>query len=340
MTAQTPAPPTWRWRLIALGVASALAVLGTVWLAFRAPGHVPEWLRLGATSPLALKCLGVMVGGAAVLAVLLVVLVRARVRRSGGFHRNQGGSAAIEMALVFPLALMIFLVIIQAALLFNANMVVHYSAFAAARVATVIVPAEIDTEGTNLVWPPEIQPSTKLELIRRAAVLALLPVSASLTSGAGGSGGTAVEGETTAIFQQMDGQTQPWFRRIKPQYDYADANTQIELAKPGHWQDGNPDNDCPNHRSRRTTWSPEGGWAYEVYCPYYHSVPMIWDFWDWEDLHVRVTYQYLLEVPYASRFLGEEVHLPDRTGRQFATEIRVVVSLTNEGGTENVRPQG
>jgi hypothetical protein len=232
---------------------------------------------------------------------------------------------------------MIFLVIIQATLLFNANMVVNYATFSAARVATVVVPMEINDEGHNLVHPPEIQPSDKLELIRRAAVLALVPVSASLNAGAPDRGGQSVHDQTAAVFSHFGQKDQPWFRFVQAQYDYANTYTQIELAKPGHWQDGNPDNDCPYSNQRRDAWTPSG-WSYVPYCPYFHRDPMIWDFWYWEDLNVRVTYGFLLEVPYASRFLGEQVQIPGRTGNQYAARIRVVVTLTNEGGPE-IRPK-
>jgi hypothetical protein len=329
--------------LILLAAASALATVGLGWLAIRASAAMPGWTWAAAGSPLALKCLAIIIVGAAVLAVLGLALARVRqvrVRAVRGFHGDQGGTAAIEMAFVFPLGLMIFLTITQAALLFNANMVVNYAAFAAARMATVVVPMSINDEGHNLVWPPSSASSQKLELIRRAAVLALVPVSARLTSAdAQDPQAPAVHDQAQSTFGHFGAQAPAWFRRIEPQYNYAAANTQIELAAPEHWQDGNPDNDCPYHNDRRDQWS-QWGWTYVPFCPYFHHVPPIWDFWFWEDLHVRVTYPYLLEVPYASRFLGDaEITLPDRTGTQYVATIPVTVSLSNEGETE-VRPAG
>ena len=86
----------------------------------------------------------------------------------------------------------------------------------------------------------------------------------------------------------MGATTPGWINRVKNQYDYADKYTQIDLAKPAHWQDGNPDNDCPYSAQRNTGQWGNWGWVYVPYCPFYHQLPlMIWDFWYWEDLHVR-----------------------------------------------------
>jgi len=74
------------------------------------------------------------------------------------------------------------------------------------------------------------------------------------------------------------------------------------------------------------------------YCSFYHRIPPIWDYWYWEDLSVRVTYPFLLEVPYASRFLGDPFQISDRQGAQYAATIKVTVTLSNEGGPE-LRPK-
>ena len=331
-------PRSRKWPIRILAVAGLLSTGGIVWLAVQASGQMPEWARAGAFSPLALRCLAIIVVGVILLAAVAMILLRVRRTRLAGprgFHADQRASAAIEMALLFPFALMIFLVIIQATLLFNANMVVHYSAYAAARMAIVVVPLEMDDEGLRLVWPPETETKTsgKLELIRRAAVLALVPISASLRSGAPDQTGETVSDETSRVFGYFSAKDQGWMHRVKAQYDYANLYTKIELAKPAHWMDGDPDNDCPyahQHRDQWTNW----GWTYVPYCPFYHRIPPIWDYWYWEDLHVRVTYPFLLEIPYASRFLGDPFQIPDRQGAQYASTIRVMVTLSNEGGPE------
>jgi len=342
-------PRSRKWPMRILAVAGLLSTGGIIWMAVKASGQVPDWARAAAFSPLALRCLVIIVVGVVLLAAVAMILLRVRRARSPqatrrgepagprGFHADQGASAAIEMTLLFPFALMIFLVIIQATLLFNANMVVHYSAYAAARMATVVVPLATGDEGHNLVWPPDSMDSGKLEMIRRAAVLALVPVSASLRSGAPDQTGETVSKETNAVFGHFGAKDEGWMHRVKAQYDYANAYTTIKLAKPAHWQDGNPDNDCPYAHHRRDQWS-DWGWTYVPYCPFYHGIPPIWDYWYWEDLHVQVTYPFLLEIPYASRFLGEEFQIPDRQGAQYAATIQVIVTLSNEGGPE-LRPK-
>lgn len=368
--------------LAVLAAASALAMVGIVALAVKAVGRAPQWLTAAAASPLAVRCAVLMAGGVLVLGLLVALLVRVRPRLVAsrrGLHVDQGGTAAIEMAFVFPLGLMIFLTITQAALLFNANMVVHYAAFAAARMATVVVPMEINDESHNLVYSPDQGISQKREMIRRAAVLALVPISASLETTAAGIGDDFLPGAEDMVVAQTrqvmglneTGEPPGWLRRVAAQYAYADGMctrlggsgasggggdsggsggssdgsmpiTMIELAPPDHWQDGDPDPDCPYRHTRRPEdWYTMPQWwtAWEPYCPFYHRDLPIWDYWYWEMLDVKLTYQFLLEVPYASRFLGDEITVEGLSGRNFAAQIRVVGSLSNEGGPEP-RPAG
>ena len=336
-------------RMAALGLASAVATVGIVWLAVKAARGAPEWSLAALRSPQSIWCLAIIGGGLLVLGLLVAVLIRLRQASAGrprAFHGDQGGTAAIEMALVFPLALMIFLTITQAALLFNARMVVYYATFAATRVAVVTVPMTIGGEGDKLVWPCEEDsqgPSVKIEMMRQAAVLALVPISAELPAEATEAnlnmGAQQVYDETKRVFSYANGTNQWWFHRVKAQYDYANAYTKVYLAAPWHWRnDGNADNDCPNSGSRRDKWS-QWGWSYVPFCPWFHKVPPIWDYNWYEDLWVQVTYNYLLEVPYASRFLGEAIDVPGRKGTSYAAKIKWAVALTCEGGPE-LRPRG
>jgi hypothetical protein len=300
--------------------------------------------------------------GVGMLALGAAVMVLLRARGPAGWRRavgrkgiatDQGGTAAIEMTLLLPFALVIFLVITQAAILFNGNMVVHYAGFAAARVAIVVVPLDLDPEDMdgedrNLVYNPDWAlnpPSEKLELIRRAAVLALVPVSGPLEEAAeegaagaeavpGAGGGQAVENETRTLFGFFGSDDPWWFQRIRRQYNYANKYTNLTLAEPEHWRDGDPDTDCPYRHQRRDTWS-QWGWSYEPYCPFYEARM---DYRYWEDLHLRIVYPFLLEVPVANRVMGEKFDLPGRQEDSYATEIKVISTLSNEGGPE-VRPR-
>jgi len=331
-----------------LGVASALATVGIVWLAVKTVTGAPPWSLGVLRSPQVIWCLVLIGGGLLVLGLLAGVLIRLKPTAVGApraFHGDQGGTAAVEMAFVFPLALMIFMIITQAALLFNANVLVHYATFAAARVAVVTVPMTIGGEDDKRVWPCTADtqgPSEKIEMMRQAAVLALLPISSELSAAAGQANlstvGQAIYDETKHVFSYADGKDQWWFHRVKAQYDYANAFTKIELAAPWHWRDdGNPDTGCQSRQD--TTWTDGYGYKSIPYCPSYHQVPPIWDYGWYEEIWVRVTYNYLLEVPYASRFLGDPIDVPGRTGKSFAAKIKWATSLTCEGGPE-IQPRG
>jgi hypothetical protein len=332
-----------------LGVASALATVGIVWLAVKTVTGAPPWSLGVLRSPQVIWCLVLIGGGLLVLGLLAGVLIRLKPKTVGApraLHGDQGGTAAVEMAFVFPLALMIFMMITQAALLFNANVLVHYATFAAARVAVVTVPMTIGGEVDKRVWPCTADtqgPSEKIEMMRQAAVLALLPISSELTAAAGQANlstvGQMIYDETKHVFSYADGKDQWWFHRVKAQYDYANAFTKIELAAPWHWRDdGNPDTGCPNTSRTHTdltTWLPSTGDYRKIpWCDFYHQVPPIWDFNWYEEVWVRVTYNYLLEVPYASRFLGDPIDVPGRTGKSYAAKIKWATSLTCEGGPE------
>jgi hypothetical protein len=372
-----------KWGLVILAAASALATAGLVWLAVKAAGEFPGWAA-AAVSPMALRCLVIMAVGALAMGLLLVVLLRtrSRARPAGfrGFHVDQGGTAAIEMAFVFPLGLMIFLLVIQAALVFNANMVVHYGAFAAARMAIVVVPLNLANdpifpEKHNWVRNPDVssvEKSEKLEMIRRAAVMAVMPISARGGSGTvpGDSGGQAVHDVSATAFRSLGAKDQrpwfyllkskpsyePWFKRAKEQYDYANSEittqgapvqvTQIELAKPWHWSHGR-DQNCPYHHTRRGDWT-DWGYSWISYCPTVLDngvsdarMDYNYDHWDYsygrwhdEELFVTLTYQFLLEIPYANRFMGDESQVPGRKGKQYVTQIQSDQKLMNEGERE------
>ena len=88
---------TGKGRLLVLGVAGALASVGIVWLAVTAFGRAPPWLA-AAVSPLAVRCIVLMVGGVGVLGLVAALLVAMRPRTKpseGGLHPDQGGTAAI-----------------------------------------------------------------------------------------------------------------------------------------------------------------------------------------------------------------------------------------------------
>ncbi|MCP4714761.1 MAG: hypothetical protein GY868_06550 [Deltaproteobacteria bacterium] len=89
---------------------------------------------------------------------------------TGKRHRdNEDGQAMVEFAIVFPVLFLLFLMLIQTALLLTARQVVHYASFCAARSAIVWIPAE----GND----------TALKKAQQAAEIACIPISPRLTRG-------------------------------------------------------------------------------------------------------------------------------------------------------------
>lgn len=318
--------------------ASLAATAGVVWLGVASWNAGPDWARAAALSPLAIRCLVLILGGMVVLGVLVAVMMHLRPESQHGhprgFHGNQDGTAAIEFVLLLPVALMVFMIVTQSALLFNANMMVQYAAYSTVRVASTVLSMSIGSELRNVVNNPDGGAgSTKLDMLRRAAAMALVPISTGMDASSqdiGDSAGEAIRAETASVFSNLGKKERHWFGRIEKQYNYAWYYTHIDLAKPDHWRDGDPHGDCPYRHQERDEWT-QWGWTYLPYCPFYTDRM---DYYKWEDLHVRVIYQYVLEMPYAGRLMGSPTVVSGRKGTSYQTEIRATVSLMNEGGPD------
>jgi hypothetical protein len=84
-------------------------------------------------------------------------LTLARLRK---LHRSQEGSIqTLSFVLTLPLFMMIVLFIVQVSQLMIGITIVHYAAFAAARAASVWIPAEMPNEPANVLDPISIDPS-------------------------------------------------------------------------------------------------------------------------------------------------------------------------------------
>ncbi len=336
-------------RVLAVLVMAAVAAVGGV-CGLLLAGGVPDWASRAFTSALGLKCGIIILAGAAGIGVITLLLrnlePRGKATRVHDLPGDEGGTAAVETTLLFPFALMIFLMIIQAALLFNANMVVHYAAFSAARVAITTIPLEIGAERPNLVYNPDYPPnpaSTKFELIRRAAALALVPISSyDDISGVGGGTGTtsAVEAATKRAFGALGAEDAIWFWRITKQARYADRFTDTYVPPPAHWKnDGNPHNDCPYRAYKRGEWT-QWGWEHVPFCPFHEAR---WDYWYYEEIGVIVDYAYHLRVPYARALMRDsagdiasrlKTDLQVPTGSADFALIQALGVLSNEGHPE------
>jgi Flp pilus assembly protein TadG len=192
---------------------------------------VSPWWYQALTSRLSLLCLALLIGCTIGLALCTQVLWRlGRSRRSAkkaSLASDTRGTAMMEFALVFPIALFLILLLTQTTLVMAGNLYVHYAAFAATRAAIVTIPADYsakDNEGPNVLTVG----GAKFERIRMAAVWALTPV------GGKGQGGSAPADQFAQGIDQYYsamGQKAPyWADHVIPdRVRYADANTSITV---------------------------------------------------------------------------------------------------------------
>lgn len=263
------------------------------------------------SSPLSLRCAALAVG--LILGVVLVTraLLRFRgTRRRFSFaalHRDTGGVATIEFALLVPILLFIILTLAQTTMLMGGNIFVHYAAFAAARTAIVQIPADYADEPANTYLG---SPGTaKRQAIFCSAVFALLPVSGSTP---GGNSGDAPPVSTDALTQAMTqfytayGQTPPpWIAKLLPnRLAYAAANTTLAVLTPV--VDGN----TVSFNELTGVVNPA------------------------DPITVRVTHNLNLGVPYVNRIFADG----SNGGTQRYTTLTADSTLSNQGITDHLPP--
>src|SRR5580704_4573888 len=79
---------------------------------------------------------------------------RLELGRLRSLHRSEeGGIQTLSFVLTLPIFMMIVLFIVQVSQLMIGIVVVHYAAFAAARAASVWLPAEMQNEPANILDP-------------------------------------------------------------------------------------------------------------------------------------------------------------------------------------------
>ena len=275
-------------------VLAGVAAVCAVWAAgARGDGWVGAFLRSRTT----IVAGGLVIASALILAMLVGGLWRlGRAGRSKRVAGREAGTAANEFALVFPCALMIVLVMIQAMLVVAGNLAVHHAAYAAARAAVVWVPEKLSyEEPRNVVTDPEL--SAKFHRIRCAAVYALLPVSAGKpgAGGTGGAGGAASVREGMARFFELSGTNPPrWVETmLDAKFQYAWDYTEVVL------------------------FPPEMGPVYG----------------DHEDMRVQVRHMLYLPVPYANRIFGAALGAGDG---DYGTPVAATYALTNQGVEDEI----
>src|SRR5262245_49928409 len=103
--------------------------------------------------------LWLLAGFASLWLVVRVSGARLSLGRLRTLHRSEEGSVqSLSFVLTLPLFMMIVLFIVQVSQLMIGITIVHYAAFAAARAASVWLPAEMPAEPANVLDPISIDP--------------------------------------------------------------------------------------------------------------------------------------------------------------------------------------
>ena len=312
-----------------------------------------------------LPCLAALVA-ACVLLRLVTRLSGARLQwsRLRRLHRCQrGGVQSLSFVVTLPLFVMIVLFILQMSQLMIGVTIVHYAAFAAARAASVWVPAEVlaaplpesqnclnlvgyveEDEGARMFASLSEQDSYKFGRIRTAAVIACAAISPSRDLGVAPQTSRAqLTADAVNTFYRTlapDSVTNARIeRRIDNKIGYSDSNTEVIVE----WRD------AQNGRGRNTLVSP-------TYNPRYHTNPaIIWNPAEvgWQDpITIYVVHRYAL-LPGPGRFLARRLvradGLPDRVSERigvmaagpsetvYTTLLTASATMTNEG-IKSVRP--
>src|SRR5207248_2939927 len=108
--------------------------------------------------------------------------LRASAWRAVALRADERGTSELEFALAFPIFLVSVLITVQIALLLNAQLIVDYAAFCAARSAAVWVPQDLPDEPPNAIASDDESSSEKRARIRRAALVATLTVAPRLST--------------------------------------------------------------------------------------------------------------------------------------------------------------
>jgi len=283
------------------------------WLSARLGGMGDaDWWRQAAFGTTGLRLLALL--GAAFVSLCIVLGALARLssyrgRQIGSLsHQLQtdatgmgdAGTAMIEFALLFPVALLLFLVVIQTAFMYTANFYVNLAAFRAARAAIVWaehdrVPPSPDSMYTLILGPEGI------ERIEAAAKWTCVGISG--TSSADGNTGAA--GAHDAAWTAFIGRTHGWAgEKLRRRYEYAQSHTRVRV---------------------RTMPRPDPGlseWNAAHRDFYRHREPIT----------VEVAHDFELSVPYAKWVLGSDTN--EGSGAYHYVELQAACTLVNEGQPE------
>lgn len=236
------------------------------------------------------------------------VIVGDGAARVGRGLKGDAGTATLEFTLVFPVLLVLVLTLIQTTLMFTGNLFVHYAAFSATRAAIVYIPLDVEREPPNELAG---QNSSKREAIRRAAVMAMLPV-----SGPGVSGRSSLVPAVGALYSANGFSTPRWAERLLDgRFGYADEHTDVVILADNLEESGFGLE--PQSPGLGTGDSPLG--------------PR-------DPIAVEVTHKLHLSIPFVSRLFGSGSHDVGGETARYA-EISARFILTNEGVVDALPPK-
>ena len=275
-----------------------------------------SWEQQNMLSPTAMLSMKIIMVCLALLVPVVVLFYRCDRRPHGGLrnlHRDEGGTAMVEMLFALPFMMMILLVLLQAVLMWQGSLTVHYAGYAATRAAVTVINGNYEDERRHLMFNDEhplTPPSLKMVRIHRAAVIALLPVSGRLPSGRSYNDPDMSGDEFAALVvhslenapnADASMARRPWVARLAGQYAYADYFRGIAIRPPHHWNFDEPErgNRCPMRATRRTDWT-QWGYNHENYCPH---CPHTFDYPHNEPIELTLGFPVPLEVPWANRIL-------------------------------------
>lgn len=246
----------------------------------------------------------ILAAGVAPACLLLTLLLGRALYLAGAPRRKapqsgQEGQAVLEFALVLPILLMIVLVMIQVSLMMGGLVNLHYAAFCAARAGVVALPLQTDSEAQNQMnaidasgWAANS--NEKIQRIYTAAVWALIPYSCGSNDIAPASDGADLEADLSRIFGEYGADVPSWVNNtLGRKLAYARDHTRVRVEPP----------------------QPVGT---EAFRP-------------GEDIHVTVTHDLYLAVPYANAVFSAVSGGKSLGGGNYAVEIAVESRLSNEG---------
>lgn len=304
--------------------------------------------------------------GVALALALMLLLAVARLsgatlrwRRLGALHRCQeGGVQSLAFVLTLPLFIMILLFIVQVSQLMTGIVTVNYAAYAAARAASVWIPAYVDDDYNELGYdfngenelPPGITPgvelpltsetvaglrSRKYEKIFSAAAIACAPMAPSRAT-QDGAAGLASAGRAASAIKQLYPQFDPAANRnprIPPRIDnklgYSFENTYVTVKFEDRNSQPIPGTRTYNPIAHPTVahYPSEVGWQDPVTITVYHDFALL-------PGPGRFLANLLVREDGKADLVSPRVH---KEGDVYTTRITASATMTNEG-IRSVKP--